>query len=373
MRILVIVTRYPMLHAKGDAQRACQWIADLAGRHEVAVVTSAAHPGGGDRLPAAVQVTCVPAGRIARACSALAAGATGAPLQVGWMMPRRAWRAVTLALPDADVVLAITTRSLRGAVDRPLVVDHVDALSLNMARRARGDEPLPVRLFARFEAGRLRSWEHRCARWSEGAIATAEEDAAALPAHPRVEIIAGALDPVDPAWATSQDRPIDVVLSGNMRYPPNRRAALMLDREIAPALRARLPEARVVVAGRAADTLGLEHVEVMSDVPDMLAVLRTAKVAIAPLELGTGAPNKVLEAAACGAAVVASPWAAARFALAARTASDVQGYCDALYELLSDPPARAALVAASQIAVQRHRTPVQAQRVEELLLAVAGG
>ena len=172
-----------------------------------------------------------------------------------------------------------------------------------------------------------------------------------------------------PAWAGEQDRPIDVVLSGNMRYPPNRRAAQMLDREILPALRERIAGVRVVVAGRGADRLRLEHVEVMSDVPDMFAVLRRAKVAVAPLELGTGSPNKVLEAAACGAAIVSSPWAAARFGIAARTAGDAPGYCAALYELLSDPAARAALVAASQPAVDRHRAQVLARRVEALLLA----
>ena len=371
MRILVLVTRYPRLHSKGDSHRARSWIGDLARRHEIVVVTPAPRPAD-DSMPASVQVICVPASRAARACSALAAGARGAPLQVGWMMPRRGWRAAQRAMRDADVVLAITTRSLRGPVDRPLVIDHVDALSLNMERRSHGDEPLAMRLLARFEAGRLRAWERRCAGWCDGAIATAQEDAAALPAHPPITIVPAVLDHVDPAWAASQDRPIDVVLSGNMRYPPNRRAALMLDREILPALRARIDGVRVVVAGRAADTLGLRDVEVMSDVPDMLAVLRLAKIAIAPLELGTGAPNKLLEAAACGAAVVSSPWAAARFAMAARTATDVQGYADAVYELLRDPRQRAALVAESQRAVEAHRTDVQARRVEELLLAAAG-
>jgi glycosyltransferase involved in cell wall biosynthesis len=180
------------------------------------------------------------------------------------------------------------------------------------------------------------------------------------------------LDRVEAASALTQARPIDVVLSGNMRYPPNRNAAVMLAREIAPALRARVPGIRIVVAGRAADTLGLTGVEVMSDVDDMLAVLRTAKIAIAPLELGTGSPYKVLEAAACGAAIVSSPWAAARFDLAALTAGDAAGYCDAICLLLSDPERRAALVSESQYAVGRHTTSELAKRIERVLQAAAG-
>lgn len=372
MRILVLVTRYPRPHSKGDQQRAFSWICELAKRHDVCVVTSAPAPGD-ELLPRSVEVISAPGGVAARAGSALAGRITGAPLQVGWMMPRAAWRAALRAMADVDVVLAMTTRSLRGPVSRPLVLDHVDALSLNMQRRSRGDESLLIRAFARSEAARFRAWERRCAQWSTAALATAAEDAAALPPRPAVEVIPVGLDRADPAWVTSQDRPIDVVLTGNMRYPPNRRAALMLDREILPALRAGPSDVRVVVAGRGADGLRLRHAEVMSDVPDMFAVLRAAKIAIVPLELGTGSPYKVLEAAACGAAIVSSPWAAARFGLAAQTADNAEGYSRAILQLLSDPGRRAALVEQSQVAVAEHRTEVLARRVEKLLSASAAG
>ena len=325
---------------------------------------------GDDALPDRVELCPVSTGPFGRACSAVLGAVHGAPLQVGWMMPRRAWRAALRAAPEADVVLAITTRSLRGPIARPLVVDHVDALSLNMARRARGDETWLVRACARWEAARFRGWERRCARWSVAAVATSEEDAAALPSRPFVEVLPVGLDDAVIAAATVH-RPIDVVLSGNMRYPPNRRAAVMLDREILPMLRARRPDVRVVVAGRAADALGLRNAVTMSDVPDMFAVLRQAKVAIAPLEFGTGSPYKVLEAAACGAAIVSSPWAAARFGLPALTASEPTGYVDALCLLLDDPARRADLVARAEEAVRRHSTHELARRLELLLQSAA--
>ena len=370
VRILVLVTRHPRPRAKGDQQRAFSWIGQLAERHDVRVVSAAPRRSGDDALPDAVELWSVSTRPLGRVCSAVRGVLQGAPLQVGWMMPRRAWRAALRAAPEADVVLAITTRSLRGPIGRPLVVDHVDALSLNMARRARGDETWLVRAFARWEAARFRGWERRCARWSVGAVATSEEDAAALPPRPRVDVLPVGLDDAEIAAAT-EDRPIDVVLSGNMRYPPNRRAAVMLDREILPMLRARRPDVRVVVAGRAADALGLRNVVTMSDVPDMFAVLRQAKVAIAPLEFGTGSPYKVLEAAACGAALVSSSWAAARFGLPALIASDAAGYVDALCLLLDDPIRRADLVAESQEAVRRHSTHELARRLELLLQSAA--
>jgi hypothetical protein len=320
-----------------------------------------------------VQIISVAAGPVGRALSAISGGIRGAPLQVGWMMPARAWRAVTRAMDEADVMLAMTTRSLRRRPTCPLVIDHVDALGLNMRRRSRGPETLPLRAFARWEAWRFEAWERRTARWARAAIVTAREDADALPADPPIAIVPVGLDRVDPRWAVGTDRPIDVVLSGNMRYPPNRQAAFLLEREILPLLRARCDGLRVAVAGRGAATLGLRDVEVLNDVPDMLAVLRRAKVAIVPLDGGTGSPYKVLEAAACGAAIVSSPWAAARFGLAARTASTAEGYSDAVMELLEDPQARSALVARSQEAVERHRTARLCEVVEQALLTACEG
>jgi len=370
VRILVVVTRYPVPSSRGDQQRAYSWICELARRHSVSVVTAATPVD--DRLdgglPANVKIISVSAGPLGRALSAISSGVRGAPLQVGWMMPARTWRAAVKAMDEADVMLAMTTRSLRRRPTCALVIDHVDALSLNMLRRSRGPETPFIRAFVRFEAWRFAAWERRTAGWAQGALVTAGEDADALPSRPEAVIVPVGLDRIDPSWACCTDRPIDVVLSGHMRYPPNRQAALMLEREILPLLRLRREGLRIAVAGRGADTLGLRGVEVMADVPDMLAVLRRAKVAIVPLQGGTGSPYKVLEAAASGAAIVSSPWPAARFGIAARIASTAEEYCDAILELLDHPQARQALVADAQGALERHLTSHLCAVVERVLL-----
>jgi glycosyltransferase involved in cell wall biosynthesis len=368
VKILVAVTRFPWPNTKGDQMRAWAWVTELARRHEVTVVTAAAPADERwrtelERHARVVTIPTGPAGRLAAAAGCLVRGQPG---QVGWMTPERAWRAVRAQSATHDVLLAMTVRSLRARPGIPCVVDHVDALSLNMRRRAGGPEHLVVRAAARFEAALLRRWERRVAAWATGQIVTSSEEAAYLPAPPTVEVIPISTDAEVFVEPPGHRRDIDVVLSGNMRYPPNRAAAVRMANDIVPKLQEVRP-VRAVIVGRAASTLGVQGVEVHSDVDSVSSYLRRARVAVAPLEGGTGMPNKVLEAAAAGAALVTVPWAAERFGIAAATATTAEEFAHQIVELLDDEPRRRALVASAADVVRDHLTPTLAARVESAL------
>jgi glycosyltransferase involved in cell wall biosynthesis len=174
-----------------------------------------------------------------------------------------------------------------------------------------------------------------------------------------------------PAGAAGRD--IDVVLTGNMAYPPNGDAARWLSDEIAPALWRRRPGASVWVVGRDAGRLALDpRIEVRADVPDLAAYLRRARLALVPLRLGTGAPNKVLEAMAAGAAVVATRSAVAPFdraAAAFATAGDADAMAAVADRLLGDEPERARLAEEAWRVVAAYGADAQRERLERLLRA----
>jgi glycosyltransferase involved in cell wall biosynthesis len=244
-------------------------------------------------------------------------------------------------------------------------VDHVDALSLNMQRRAHGPEAAQRRAAARAEAALLRRWEQQVAGWCAAQVVSAADDAASLPAQPPCHVIPVGWDgehaPEDPGG-----RDLDVVLSGNMRYPPNRDAAEWFAAEVLPAIRRLRPGTSALVVGRDAGSLRLSGVEIAGDVPDLLAYLRRAKVAIAPLRIGTGTPYKVLEAAVSGAAVVATPWAAEPFGLPA-AGSSVDELARRTVELLEDAGLRAEQVRGGYAVAARHRGDELAKRLEQVL------
>jgi glycosyltransferase involved in cell wall biosynthesis len=84
----------------------------------------------------------------------------------------------------------------------------------------------------------------------------------------------------------------------------------------------------------------LPGVEVHGDVPDLAPFLRSASVAIAPMDSGSGVPMKVLEAWSAGIPAVAHPWAAwglaGEGAEAIEVASTAHHWTDTLVEMLTD-------------------------------------
>ena len=370
MRILVISPRLPARNGKGDQIRALHLVEALARDHAVTVLTTATAQPGAD-LRALARVEAVPVTRPRRLLGALAALLRGMPAEVGYMVPGHAWRRVRSAARDADVVLAITARALRGPLGAPVVLDHVDALSLNLARRARGAESLPIRLATRVEAPLMRRWERRLSRFVSAQAAVSAADAAALPAPPPVAVVGTRVDIPDEAPDLDAPRSLDVAFTGIMTYGPNLDAAQWISREIAPALWERMPEARIAIIGREASGLRLDpRIEIRSDVPSVHACLLEAKVALVPLRLGTGSPNKALEAIVAGAAVVGTPAALEPLGLpdgAAAAAPDAGGLADAVAALLRDDAARAAAARAAFAALGRFSLDAQSEALARLL------
>ena len=332
MKVLVVAAREPRHDGKGDQVRGAQLIDALAARHQVTVVTPSATP------------------RALRVLSALSGALTGSPAQVGWFRPRRVRRRVDALAGSHDVVVFITVRTWVPSIDTPYVVDHVDALSLNATRRADGQRLWPMRILWRLEARRLRAVEQRAAARARAQVVTSAVDAEHLPAAPPpacipIGVELGAATGVNGHAA----RDIDVILTGNMRYPPNRHAAARLGHDIAPLVRLRR-DARVAVVGRAAHTVAHgADVERIADVPDVAPFLERAKVAMAPINGGTGVPIKVLEAARAGAAVVLTPEANAGLGFSADAvalASTPAEFADQALALLDDEEHRVRAVEA---------------------------
>jgi len=373
VKIAILSPRYPERGGKGDQQRAFFYAGELFAEHEVWILTNGRPSSERTRrdLEEVAYVAGSRLGRTKRTLGSVGAASRGLPGQVGWMTPLAWWRRVEPALREIDVVLAMTVRALPGPSPAPLVLDHVDALSLNMARRAKGPERLPVRLAAGVESRRLREHERRAAGWARAQLVTSAEDAAHLPQSPEITLLPAPWDGDCFEEPSDHRRDIDVILTGDMRYPPNRSAATWLTREVVPLVRRRLPAARIWIVGRAAASLVVEDVEIASDVPDIHAYLRRAKVAAARLEGGTGSPIKVLEAAANGAAVVANAWSLRPYGFPGDAADTPQEFAQLIIRYLEEETLRREAVAAALPALHANSTAVLVRRLETVLRAAA--
>jgi O-antigen/teichoic acid export membrane protein/cyclophilin family peptidyl-prolyl cis-trans isomerase/glycosyltransferase involved in cell wall biosynthesis len=372
LRVLVLSGRYPEASGRGDQIRALQSASYLAARHTVTVIATEppSTPEADRVLGELAEVEVVEAGLARRATSALWALAAGRPAQSGWMMPGPTWRAAKRRARTADVVLVITARSVHGRLAAPIVLDHIDALSHNMATRSRGPESLPIRLFARLEAMRMAAWERRLAGIVGAQIGASSDVASLLPSEPPVHVIPISWDGEVFAEPAGHRRDIDVIFTGNMDYPPNQEGADWLQREILPLVRARRPHTSGWIVGRAASRVGGAGVEIAADVPDMLSFLRRARVAVAPV-FGAGSPLKTLEAAASGAAVVSTPWGLDCYRLPGTTATNTDGFVDGILALLDDEDGRRRQVSEMQQALAALAPERLGGRLESILMAAA--
>jgi glycosyltransferase involved in cell wall biosynthesis len=260
----------------------------------------------------------------------------------------------------------------------PLVVDYVDALSEAARQSATRDPALWRRLYWRAEASRLARAELAAADGARLLLATTPFDADALPGRPEALANGTPVGPPPP-----RGRPPLVVFTGRMGYRPNAVAAELLLREIWPEVRARALRAELVVGG--ADAPGslrrlagaTAGARLVSPVPDMRALLCSARVAAVPVDMGTGTPNKVFEALEAACAVVATPAAAARAVLDGvaapmRTAGDARAFAAELAALLDDDGAASALGEAGRAFVVAHADRrIVALRLAKLLAAAA--
>ncbi len=173
-----------------------------------------------------------------------------------------------------------------------------------------------------------------------------------------------------------------VVFTGVLDYPPNVHAARHFAEIVWPGIRAAVPHARFVIAGRRPlpEVLALAQqagIEVRADVPDMFGVLNEAWVAVAPMICGSGIKNKVLEAWAAGRPVAMTTLATNGLALPPDTqelvADDSRTLEALIVDLLTHPERRRRLGSAlREHVLRRHRWGHAAASFSTLLRAACG-
>jgi glycosyltransferase involved in cell wall biosynthesis len=163
----------------------------------------------------------------------------------------------------------------------------------------------------------------------------------------------------------AERQPGAVVISGVMSTYTNVNAACWFAQEIFPRVLARHPEASFWIVGRnpqrPVQALARPpRVVVTGEVPDVYDWLCRAEVAVAPLRIGAGMQNKVVQAMACELPVVAT--AVANEGIGATpdqhllVRDDLEGFADGVAGLLADASARARLGAAARGFVEAHWT-----------------
>jgi sugar transferase (PEP-CTERM/EpsH1 system associated) len=391
VKVLFLVTRFPLPPWRGDQVRAYHHLRLLATRHDLTCAALVLRPPPeahvAELCGLGVRLEVVRLGLVG-AVPALGRALAGdrRPFQELLYARRRARvrLARLIAAGGFDVVHAQLVRAasyLPGAHGPPVVIDLIDALSANFARRAERERG-PLAPLVAWEAARLRRAERRILDTGAPCLVVAESERAALGGSPALRVVPNGVDAGTYAYREDARPPARVVFAGNLGYFPNVDAATWLVRDILPRIRREVPEAEVrLVGARPARTVRslatVPRVSLASSVPAMAPELAAATVAVIPLRAGSGLQNKVLEAMAVGTPVVATPRAAAGLEVRPGEhlllGDDPAGLAAAAITLLRDPArARALARAARALVERRYRWEDSAAGVEAAWAAARG-
>ncbi len=317
----------------GFSLRAAHLLRELASEWSITLVGPPTEwPGGGDGLPAGL--TLLPAHLTSR----------WEPVPRGGLNVTRLREAVAQAVaqnrPDVALLWPGTEFLAFGRQDfPPAVADRVDCATVERIRGIRWRPGALIRVAT------AAYYERRLVRRLAATVAAGEEDAAGLSrlsGRPSTIVVIpnGVEAQAAPRFDRESPRPT-VTFTGTLDYPPNVDAIRYFAEAIWPSILHAVPDARLQVAGRnpsrkvlqLADVRGIE---ILPNVPDMAAVIQASWVIVAPMRLGVGIKNKVLEAWAAGRPVVQTPRATNGLRLNEATAALVAGAPDAFARLVTE-------------------------------------
>jgi glycosyltransferase involved in cell wall biosynthesis len=233
----------------------------------------------------------------------------------------------------------------------------------------------------------------RLERWALGAydrcVVCSQEDAARLESLLPAPAPSGRVAVVPNGVDLSALRPTPipaaprVLFPGTLTWSPNVDGAIWFCAEVWPRVRATVPSAELVLAGRSpvpmVIALGqLPGVSVHADVPAMAPYFEASRVVVVPLRIGTGTRLKALEAMAAGRPMVGTEIGLEGLGIEdhvhARVADDPDAMADAVIELLyNDAEARALADAGRALAVQRFGWERIGNQFVELALSMIDG
>jgi glycosyltransferase involved in cell wall biosynthesis len=355
MRVLMVSEAVPYLPCHdGFRLIPANLIRNLSDRHEIHLIAPL-HDGEGAELsewprPYCRSVSIIRSNHGVRAKVRTMTGGIDPALE------RCALDAVAKVRPDLlhleggglAALLRSTTRELPGILS---IHDSRALRYQEFARYAVGArERFRLKLFSVMARRQERQWFG----YADRVVVTSPSDAEALSAVLNAQRIAVIPNGVDLEYFAYRPAPEPgrIVFTGSMNWPPNEDAAEHFARDILPAVRSRIPDATFWIVGadpspRVRNLANIAGVNVTGTVADIRPWIWSAAVYASPLRFGLGVKNKILEAMASGAAIVATTRSLSGTPLVdgrdAMVADDDTKFADAVVRVLSDPELRSSL------------------------------
>lgn len=280
----------------------------------------------------------------------LIAGFMGYPFQVGYFFNTGAHfffnKIIREEKPDHIFVQLIRMAEyVAKSKTIPKSLDYMDTFSKGIERRMDKASGIKKVIF-RFEFERLKKYEKRVFNWFDNTYIISEQDKASFyfEESNQIKVSPNGVDHNFFQPARKTKKKYDLVFTGNMSYPPNVNAVEYIAKELMPLLVKRKPDIKLLIAGatptNSVKALSSENIHVSGWLDDIRDAYNDASVFLAPLQIGTGLQNKLLEAMSMEVPCITSQLA--NNALKAKNNEEIligntpEEYVNAVFELLEN-------------------------------------
>lgn len=369
MKIFVLLSRVPYPIEKGDKLRAYHQIRCLSAKNEVilcALNDSPLHPDALNVLKnICSEIHIIPISKMGRIWNITKALFNGKPLQVGYFYRCSARKKINALIEQSkpDHIYCQLTRVSEYVKESkiPKTLDYQDIFSIGAKRQAETSTPW-MRLLFMSEYRRLIRYEHDIFDKFQHKTIISQPDRDLL-AHPLREEVVVIPNGVDHTFFSpvKRKKTHDIVFTGNMGYPPNIDAARFIAEEIFPLVLKQFPGVTLLLAGATphAKVLALQssNVTVTGWISDIRESYSGSRIFIAPMRIGTGLQNKLLEAMAMELPCITSKLA--NQALGAKENEEIligltaQEYANHIIKLLKDESYAAILAEKGHVFVKK--------------------
>jgi len=321
MKLLITLSRVPYPLDKGDKLRAFYFIKYLSKYFDIVlfcVSSEKIHPNAEDSLKQfCCEIYFYRLNKIMIFFNLIKAFFKGLPLQSGYFFSCGAKRKLNKCIEEfkPDYIFCQLVRMAEYVKDikLPKMLDYQDTFSYGLKRRMDKSGFLKRKLL-KIEFERMLQYENRVFEYFEKKIIISETDRELIPHHlkEQIHVVSNGVDTSYYKPANCQ-KEYDIMFSGNMGYPPNIDAVMYLVNEILPIVKKYKKSIKVLIAGtsptEAIKRLACQNVVITGWVEDMREFYSKSRVFIAPMRIGIGLQNKLLEAMAMGLPCITTPLA----------------------------------------------------------------
>lgn len=311
-KLVYIVSRFPFPLEKGDKLRAYYQIKELSKRFEIHLIAlsdaTVSEKQIAELTPYCKTVTTHTISKFSSVFSMLIAFLGKNPLQVGYFynssVNRKIQKQLHTIQPDHIFTQLIrTTEYSKDYHNCDKTLDYMDALSKGIERRIEKASWFTKWVF-KLEAKRLQEYERKIFDYYEFKTIISDQDRNYIfhPERAKIKCIPNGIDHSFLEYSSHTTPTFDLVFVGNMSYAPNVDAATYICKKIL----LQLTDMKLLIAGanphhslqKLAENN--KNVSLSGWIDDVKEAYTSGKIFLAPMMIGTGMQNKLLEAMALG-------------------------------------------------------------------------